>query len=755
MGREMLRWLYWLSLTLAAALVVYKIYLNFFEQDFAAEHAAQVEDIEAALNGRTNFRFAVVGNISNSVGIFERKIIPLLNRGDYDFVVSAGNALSTGGEDKYRAIYRTLTRLNMPYLLTFGPQEESRLGGFRFYDHFGPLHFSFGAGNNRLVFLDSTGTTDFGWQYRWLEEELAAADETNLFVFSAHPLYPVKRSGLFGLSDDNLFAGDERERFAKLIEHFEVDTVFSANFPVFDLETHDETRYVVTGGAGGLVINNERSHYHYVSVSVEGDQVAVEERRLQIGQHPIWRNLESFWFFVHSLFYVGYLNFILLVSIFVAVAIWLKTRIFTERDYYPDFDTDPDTMLDMPLRIAMFTNNYLPFIGGVPISIDRLRQGLVQLGHTVLIVAPRYPNTDADDPFILRVRALLPLGRHREFRLANVFSPRLYRQVFRFRPDIIHVHHPFWLGSAGVFLARRLGIPVVYTYHTRLEHYAHYVPLPGPLFRNLVSHAVVRRFANRCDAVIVPTESAEEYLRTIGVRRRILVQPTGIDVEKFRAVPEERLRQLQAEHAPRGERILISISRLSGEKNIDFLLNAIRTLKIGCAEPFRLLIIGDGPERQRIDARIRELGLADSVSLLGAVAPEQIPVYCRLGDIFLFASRSETQGMVILEAMAAGMPVVAVRSSGIDDIVDNGFNGFKTPADTAQWSARIEQLLLDPALHKKLSANAESFADNFSISRFSESVQRFYAGILVDQKTAILPGTVNTDDDKGEHGDGK
>lgn len=738
MHRRTLRWLYWLSVTLAVVLVAYKVYLNFFEKDFVAEHVIQMKQIETTLQGRESYRFAVLGNINNSVGIFERKIIPLLNQENYDFVVSAGNAVSSGGEDKYRALYRTLARLNMPYLLTFGPQEESRIGSFRFYEHFGPYHFSFAAGDSRFIFLDSTGTTHFDWQFDWLERELSTAEETNLFVFSAHPLYPVDQPGLFALGGEYLFATEaQRERFSRLIERFDVDAVFSTNLPRFDHQVHSDTEYILTGGAGGLVIDDEQSHHHFVSVSVQGDQLTIEQKPLDIVQPPFWRTLESLWFFMHALFYVGYLNFILLISILVAVVIWLHNRIFTERDYYPNFDIDPDAHSDAPLRIAMFTNNYLPFIGGVPISIDRLRQGLTELGHQVLIVAPSYPKIKSNEHFILRVRALLPLGKHKEFRLANIFSPKLYRQVVRFRPDIIHVHHPFWLGSAGLFVGRSLNIPVIYTYHTRLEHYAHYVPLPGPLFRNLVSHAMVRRFANRCNGVIVPTESAEEYLRTIGVRRPILVQPTGIDIEKYSAVSDQQINQLRAQYAPNGERILISISRLSQEKNIDFLLNAISVLKKTSDRPFRLLIIGDGPEQHRIKNRINELSLTNTISLLGAVPPESIPAYCRMGSIFLFASRSETQGMVILEAMASGMPVVAVRSSGIDDIIENGVNGFKTPPNAGEWCARIDQLMNDSALYDRLSANAKSTAANYSIIRFGENIQRFYADIL----TARHPST--------------
>tara|TARA_R100001369_G_scaffold15981_1_gene30831 strand:- start:959 stop:1714 length:756 start_codon:yes stop_codon:yes gene_type:complete len=247
---------------------------------------------------------------------------------------------------------------------------------------------------------------------------------------------------------------------------------------------------------------------------------------------------------------------------------------------------------------------------------------------------------------------------------------------------------------------------------------------------------MVRRFANRCDGVIVPTESAEEYLRTIGVRRRILVQPTGIDIEKFRAVPDQRIRQLRAQYSPNGEPILISISRLSQEKNIDFLLDAALVLKKTCDRSFRLLIIGDGPEQGRIKGRISELGLADTITLLGAIPPDEIPAYCRMGNIFLFASRSETQGMVILEAMASGMPVVAVRSSGIDDIIENGINGFKTPPNTTQWCARIDQLISDASLYQQLSANAESTAANYSIAHFSNNVKQYYADILTARQSS-------------------
>ncbi len=729
------KWFFSLNVLLIVVLVSYKVYLNFFEQDFEAVHAEQVERIEARLEGREHYRFAVVGNINNSVGIFERKIIPMLNLSGVDFVVSAGNAVNSGGEDKYRAVHRTLENLQVPYLLTFGENEHSRLGSFRFYDHYGPYLFSFTGGGDKFVFLDSTGKTDYQWQSRWLEEELAAPADEHVFLFSAHPLKEVARDGLLKtLDSDYLFPNSIRSKLASIIEKARVNAVFSTGLPLYSDQQHEQTRYIVTGGAGGLVLNNEHSYYHYVEVSVDGDKVGITPLRLDIGQHPIWRTLEGLWFFIHSLFYVGYLNFIIFVCLLIALAMWVHERIFTDRDYYPEFDIDTLAYRRRQLKVAMFTNNFLPFIGGVPISIDRLSQVLKQHGHRVLVAAPRYPDVPNQTADELRTSSIPMPGVGKAFRLANIFSPCLYRRILAFRPDIIHVHHPFWLGSAGLWLGRLLRVPVIYTYHTRLEHYAHNVPLPVPLFRNLISHALVKRFANKCNAVVVPTQAAEEYLRMIGVKRPIFVLPTGIEYERFQSVPDQSVADLRAALNLEEKRVLITISRLSKEKNIDFLLEAVHELVSLNLPPFTLLIIGEGDERKRLEARIRQLEINEHVQLLGAVPPQDIPLYCRLGDLFVFASRSETQGMVILEAMAAGLPAVVVRASGIDDMVHNGKNGFKTLPIRSRWVAHVEALLTQEPLRLQLSDNARAFAQSYDVDAFGQQMEQIYTYALALQE---------------------
>lgn len=728
--RRPLKFLFYLAVTVAVLLVVYKIYLNFFERDFSAVHADQIQRIEEILKTREQYSFAVVGNINNSIGIFERKIIPMLNHSGVDFVISAGNAISSGGEDKYRALYRTFQHLRTPYLLTFADNEFGDFGSFRFYEHYGPYVYGVDAGSSHLIFLDTTGKTPWHWQTHWLKRELSNHSRSHTFVFMGRPIRPTGLQTVFGNKDNYLTDPEPTETLLKLFQQYRVDAVFAATLPVFAREQYQGTDYIISGGAGGLVLNDKDSFYHFIKVNVSADKVSIELKPLDIGQHRFFQTMEGLWFFIHSLFYVGYLNFILIVSALLVVAIKLYNSIFIGRDYYPDFEVDNRPFLNKPLRVAMFTNNFLPFIGGVPISIDRLRRGLVQLGHKVLVVAPRYGDKDENDETLLRIPTLLKFGKHHEFRMANPFAGDIRQKIEAFNPNIIHVHHPFWLGRVGLILGRIRHIPVVYTYHTRLEHYAHFVPLPGLLFRNLISHAMIRHFANRCDGVIVPTYSAEEYLRINGVKTPIFIQPTGIDRQHFKDVAPEAIKALKQHLQLKAIPTFISVSRLSREKNIDFMVDALHELKQTITTPFQCLVIGEGSERKRLQKKINELGMGETILLIGAIPQDQMPLYYRLGDLFLFASKSETQGMVILEAMAAGLPVVAVRSSGIEDLVQNDYNGFKTYGDIRQWREQVQRLLEDPELLKRLSTNARKSAEGYSIEEFSQNVAAIYAQLM-------------------------
>src|SRR5690606_29221593 len=227
-ARARLKLVFWLNVAIVLLLVGYKVYLNFFAGDYETMHPRAIREIEASLEGKERFSFAVVGNINNSIGIFERKILPMLNAAGVDFVVSAGNAVSGGGEDKYRALSGSLGHLDVPCLLTFGPREASNFGAFRYYDRFGPYFFSFTAGNSRFIFLDSTGETSFDWQLPWLEDQLRERTERHAFVFMSHPLFESGSDNWFASPEDHFAFEEVRERLVQLFSRHGVRAVFSA-----------------------------------------------------------------------------------------------------------------------------------------------------------------------------------------------------------------------------------------------------------------------------------------------------------------------------------------------------------------------------------------------------------------------------------------------------------------------------------------------------------------------------------------------
>ncbi|MGO3768132.1 MAG: glycosyltransferase, partial [Vreelandella alkaliphila] len=567
-----LRLLFVLNLALVAGLITHQIWLYVAKPEFEALHTREVADIREQLAGQNSYRFAVVGNINNSVNVFQDEIIPRLNQSDIDFMVSAGNAVSGGQQESYKAIYQSFEQLSVPYVLTYGAHEDSDFGSYLFYEYFGPHFYSFVAGNSHFIFLDGTGKSSTSWQLDWLERELAASEAQHRFLFIGLPLHNV-------ISDAPLFEADNylndprlSEGIMRLSEQYAVDSVFSANLSLYSHQTMNGVDYVTTGGAGGILMDANDRFHHYVVVEVNGENVTITPVRLNVDSPGWWRMLSSVASTVYAFFYVSYPRFLLIVGVLSLLAMRLYRLIFEERHYYPDFDIDPTPYLEKPLRVAMISNNYFPFVSGVSVSVERLRQGLSELKHQVQLLVPRYREAWQDDDTILRVPTVMAFGEKREFRLTNPFSARFRHCLQRFKPDIIHVHHPFWLGSMGLWMGRRLRVPVVYTYHTRLEHYAHFVPLPGALFRNLISHALIKHFSNRCQGVIVPTYSAEEYLRMIGVKTPTLIQPTGIDAARFADTDRDALEELRHQLSiDPADTVLVSVSRISQEKNIGFM----------------------------------------------------------------------------------------------------------------------------------------------------------------------------------------
>jgi len=735
--KHKLKIFFYLDIIIIVILIGYKGYLYFFKTNFEVLNVKNISEITEKLNGKEAFSFAVIGNIHNSIGIFEKKIVPKINSSDVSFMISVGNAVIDGGEDKYRSIYSGLEMLNIPYVLTFGVNEYSDFGSFKFYEYFGPYYFSFKIGNSHFIFLDTTGKTSFIWQKKWLLDKLAGLKGEKVFVFMCKAPLEIDVSGIFGDETDYINDKVQRRFYQETFSRFNVDSVFADNLGIYHRKEIAGVTYFVTGGGGGFVLEDKRSFYHFLKVNVSGDDVSYEVVKVGASRSGFVERLENLWLFIHSLFYVGYLNFLLLLCLLLLIAVKLYDAVFVEKNYYPDFDVDLEFFAGNKINVAMFTNNYLPFIGGVPISIYRLKTGLKELGNKVIIFAPDYGENDKDETNdVYRIRSLFHYHKFRDFPVANIFSGKIYKRLRNFNPDIIHVHHPFWMGRKGYYMAKKMNVPLVYTYHTRLEMYAHYVPLPGALFRNIISHYMVKRFANRCDGVVVPTYSAEEYLRAVGVKTHITVLPTGIDIKKFASIDKSKAEEVRSRFVSADEYLLATVSRLGKEKNLDFLLDTIAFVKERAAFGFKLIIVGEGPYRNELEKKIDKLNLRKTVFLTGSVDPDDIWYYYSAADLFVFASKSETQGMVILEAMSAGLPVLSVRSSGIDDVIQNEFNGYKTKEDPRVWLEKLEKMFADKQLYEKLSENAQNFASHYSIEEIATKMHEFYIRLLAGKQSS-------------------
>ncbi|HEX2481199.1 MAG TPA: glycosyltransferase [Methylomirabilota bacterium] len=356
------------------------------------------------------------------------------------------------------------------------------------------------------------------------------------------------------------------------------------------------------------------------------------------------------------------------------------------------------------MRIGLFTNNYFPMLGGVPTAVETIRRDLEALGHEVVIVAPRMAGADDGGRWLIRVPAV-PAPTYPDFALPLPLGPGLTRRLRALDLDVFHAHHPFLLGASARRLARASGRPFVFTYHTLYDRYAHYVPL---LPRQVVARGAIRwsaGFADTADLVLAPSDFVARRLRAQGVRRPIEVLPTGIDLDRFR--PGDRADARRTLRLAADDRVLLYVGRLDREKNLEFLLEAIARVRV---PRVRLLLVGRGTQAAALRRAAEARGVADRVDLRGGSPPDGLPAYYRAADAFVFASTTETQGLAVLEAMACGLPVVAVRATGIEEVVAEGVSGLLVPEAPAVFGDAVGQILIDRDLAAKLAIGARDAA---------------------------------------------
>jgi len=377
------------------------------------------------------------------------------------------------------------------------------------------------------------------------------------------------------------------------------------------------------------------------------------------------------------------------------------------------------------LRIGIFTNCYHPLINGVVGAISLLKKGFLEQGHEVTIFAPAVDDYRDDEEGVYRYHSV-DLTRKVKYPVAVPFSRKINRILRELDLDIIHSHHPFVLGPVAVKAAAEKRIPVIYTFHTQYEQYNHYIPLPPSLVTR-ITRQKVKRFCNRVDGLTTPAESAQRILLDYGVTKPIQVIPNPTVVTATR--PDGNL--IREKYGIKNEKILINIGRIAPEKNLGLLLQSFKLL-LDREQPnsLKLLIVGDGSELGSLRSRAAELGLGERIIFTGLVAPPEVPNYLAAADLFVMTSTSEVKPLVQLEALAAGVPVVAVAAAGANDTITHDFNGLLVREDADVIGEAILSLLNDRPRFERLRENAAQTAARYAYPKIAAEYLEFYHRVI-------------------------
>ncbi len=379
------------------------------------------------------------------------------------------------------------------------------------------------------------------------------------------------------------------------------------------------------------------------------------------------------------------------------------------------------------MNILMLTNTYKPHVGGVAKSVDAFAAEFRNRNHNVLIVAPEFPNQPDVEEDVIRIPAIQNFNGS-DFSVVLPVPGLLTRQIDKFEPDIIHSHHPYLLGMTALRIARFRELPLVFTHHTLYEQYTHYVPADsGALKRFVVELAT--RYSNLANHVFAPSESIAALLQKRGVRTPVSVVPTGVRLEDFIGGNGWRFRDQMK--IPGGAYVVGHLGRLAEEKNLGFLAHAVAQLMLE-NDNVHFLLCGVGPMEKKLQQIFAGKGLLNRFHKTAVFNQQQLKDVYRAMDVFAFSSKSETQGMVLTEAMAAGVPVVALNASGSREVVRDCINGrLLDNAMVNEFAAALKWMMEQPASQKqRFRAQALKTAEKFSMTNTATAALHHYEQLL-------------------------
>ena len=383
------------------------------------------------------------------------------------------------------------------------------------------------------------------------------------------------------------------------------------------------------------------------------------------------------------------------------------------------------------MRIGLFTDTYPPYINGVSTSVLMLKKALEKKGHQVYVVTVNNEDMEyklEDNDTIIRIPGI-PIGIY-DYRLTGIYPVKAVNIIRKWDLDVIHSHTEFGVGTFARFLAKQFNIPLVHTYHTMYEDYIHYITKG---YFDKTSKKVVEYFTlfycdKTANELIVPTKKTYDLFKEkYEVNKNIHIIPTGIELDRFyiENVDKTKIKEVKQKYQILKDEItIIFVGRLAKEKNIEFLIeNHKEILKHN--RDVKLLIIGDGPDIEEYKKLISKLKIEENVILVGKVPYDEMPIYYQLADIFVTASKSETQGLTVIEAMAASIAPVCIKDESFENVVIDGLNG-RIFNNKNEYVKIIKELIDKPDTLAQLAKQARLNAEAYSSKYYAERVLDVY-----------------------------
>jgi 1,2-diacylglycerol 3-alpha-glucosyltransferase len=380
------------------------------------------------------------------------------------------------------------------------------------------------------------------------------------------------------------------------------------------------------------------------------------------------------------------------------------------------------------MKILYVTNSFTPHVGGVARSVEAFTAELRKQGVDVHVVAPTYEGTPENEPNVLRVPAVQNFNGS-DFSVAYPLTGLVRTVVDDFKPDVIHSHHPFVLGATAFRIARATQTPLVFTHHTMYEQYTHYVPGDSPVLKRFAIQ-LATSYANLCQHVIAPSESIRDVIQERGVKTPVTVIPTGVHCEKFAEGSGSGFRKIIG--IPEDAFVVGHVGRLAKEKNLDFLSKAVASF-LQAHPDAHFLLVGSGAHEDAVISCLHDAGVDERVHWTGALTGRFLVSAYRAMDVFAFASHSETQGMVITEAMAAGAPVVAIDAPGVREVVNSGVNGIMLEEDSVEgFVEALHHFATTPASMASSKQGSLETADSYSIQNSTRKMISVYEKLIAE-----------------------